>query len=287
MAESDRRSSTAKLVLIMTAAAAVFALVAIVVFSTRREAQNAPTPPPPAPAPAAEPAQVAPPAAPVLSRADLIEAAGAAASAYASGANATSAEPTLAGRRFRVVLSFGCNGPQTRDSGDFASWSAGQDGGTIRISIRPQIWTDSSFVRELGGSEEIEAVQGFWIPRPWMASEDCPAQMVDPLEAAPPPPSPQTLGLAVFRKKGDSRLGSRDEHPYETVIKAPAPGQPAAPQGFRLVLEGRLDSYADGSAVRCRSVSPDQRPVCLFRVDLGRVAVVDPVSGQQIAEWRD
>jgi hypothetical protein len=272
--------------MIMTAAAAALALVAIIVISSRREARHAPPPPPP-PAPAVRPVQAEAPPAPVLSRADLIEAADAAASDYASGAKAEPGEAALAGRRFRVVVAFGCGGAQAADSGDFASWSTGRDGDTIRISIRPQTWTDSSFVRELGGTEEIEAVQGFWIPRPWLASEDCPAQTVDPLQAAPPQPSPQTLGLAVFRKKGASRLGGGDEHPYEAVIKAPGAGQPAAPQGFRLVLEGRLESYADGSAVRCRSASPDQRPVCLFRVDLGRVAVLDPAGGQQIAEWRD
>jgi hypothetical protein len=52
------------------------------------------------------------------------------------------------------------------------------------------------------------------------------------------------------------------------------------------VLEGRLVGYHDQQAIRCRSEGAEQRPVCLFKVDLERVAIRDPASGALLGEWR-
>ena len=285
MAGPNRSVVTARLIAALTIVAAVAILVILFARSSRDQAER--TPPAavaPGPTPPAKPPPPPRPA-PLLSRAELIDAARAAASAYALGGPPPSEEARLIGRQFQLSLPFGCDGEQPADGGRTAFWVYGRDRSSVRISVRPENWTDSAFVRELGG-EGFDAVEGFWIPRPWAASDDCPIQRTDPLQAAPPAPSPQTVGLAVFHEKGGSRLEQRRERPYEVVVKSPDDGSQPAPRGYRLVLEGRIGGYEDGRAVRCRSESADQRPVCLFRVQIERVAIRDPASGAVLGEWR-
>ncbi|HRD29396.1 MAG TPA: hypothetical protein PLO65_13940, partial [Caulobacter sp.] len=79
----------------------------------------------------------------------------------------------------------------------------------------------------------------------------------------------------------------RDGRPYSFVRKVPE-GEPATPaEGYRLVLEGRVTGYPGGHAVRCRSDSPDRRPVCLVAVEFDRVAFEDGATGAVLAEWRE
>ena len=274
---------TARLIFALTALAAIVVLVVLVVRSSRDQAERAP---PPAPAPAPTPAPPNPPKPqPLLSRAELLDAARAAASSYALGGPPPAEEARLVGRRFQLSIPFGCDGEQPADADRSAYWAYGRDRQSVKISVRPEAWTDSDFVRELGGADAFETVEGFWIPRPWAESEDCPIQKTDPLRAAPPTPSPQTVGLAEFHQKDASRLEQRRQRPYEVVVKAPQDGSHPAPRGYRLVLEGRVTGYDDRQAIRCRSESADQRPVCLVRVDIERVAIRDPATNQALGEW--
>ena len=289
MADPNRSLIAARLIAALTIVAAVAVLVVLLVRSSRDQTertQPAPAalvPDPPAAPPSVPPA--APKPLPTLSRAEMIEAARAAAAAYAIGAPPPTEEGGLVGRQFRVTIPFGCGGDQSADTGRTSFWAFGRDRNSVKVSVRPEIWTDSAFVRELGGPVAFDAVEGFWIPRPWIASDDCPTQRTDPLQAAPPTPSPQTIGIAVFHEKGGSRLEQRRERPYELVVKAPQDGSDPAPGGYRLVLEGRVSGYDDRQAIRCRSESADQRPVCLIRVVVNRVAIRDPASGQLLGEW--
>ncbi len=104
------------------------------------------------------------------------------------------------------------------------------------------------------------------------------------------PTEAMTVGLAEFFPEGGSRVGPRGDRPYETSVEAPEEGVQPAHQGFRLVLEGRLTGYEDGRAVRCRSAGVDQRPVCLFAVDVEQVSIRNPAPDADpavLAEWRD
>jgi hypothetical protein len=263
-----------------------------------------PAPPPPA-APAPVPVGVAPPA---IGRAELINAAAAAASAYAAqgveraggsaavqpegevpiagqaAARALEASP-LVGRRFRLRLPFGCSGPAQASETPGASWTYSADRRSIRIVVRPETWTDSALVREIGGPDAYEAVEGFWIRRPWLLSEACPAGRSDAATAGAPAASPETVGLGMFFEAGGSRVARRNQRPFEIVLKLAEGTQNPAPQGFRLLLEGRVTGFPDGRAFRCRSADADQRPICLAGVRMDTVAVEDPAMGQTLGSW--
>lgn len=244
------------------------------------------------PAPATEPAAApAPPATPspppVLSRADLIQAAEAAASAYAAGSGPN--RDSLSGRRFAVRQAFGCQGAAPAAAEDaagdgLARWSWGPERKTLRLSLTPGDWTQSALIS--GGAPDWEAVEGFWLNRPWLRAEGCPAAQGDPLASGPAAPSPQTVGLAAVHEQDSSRLGRRNGRAYSFVVRGEGDQPAVAPTGgYRLVLEGRLTAFADGRAFQCRATSPDQRPVCVAAAQIDRVAFED-ATGAVLSEWR-
>lgn len=220
----------------------------------------------------------------VLNRAELLKAVGEAASAYEEGAGGDRASPPLAGRRFLLRVPFGCPGADGAGA-ESASWAVTPDGGALKVTVRPETWTDSPFAQALGG-EGVEAVEGFWIPQPWRMSETCSARRSDPLLPEPPQPSPQTVGLAAVFGPESSRVARRGDRPYELTL-ASADAERPGPQGLQLVLEGRVTAFSDGRAIACRSAGPAQRPVCLVAAQIERVAVRNPASDRLLGEWRD
>ena len=214
---------------------------------------------------------------PELTRADLIAAAAAAASALAAGEPYPEAATKLAGRDVAVRLPFGCR----PGAGPGAQAAAVLDpkAGALRLTVKPQTWTDDVRIRPLAGSADTEAVEGFWIRWPWLRSEACPAG------APPAPGSPavaESLGLAqVFAAEG-SRLRRRGDRSYETTVKAPDATAPAG--GFRLVLRGRIADPEDHRPVRCVAENQDVRPLCVILLDIDHVAFTT-ADGEKLAEW--
>jgi len=260
--------------------AAAFAAGALLTWATVRS---------PAPEPAAQPSRLAPPpplpqAVPPLGRADLIAAARTATAAYAAGAPADQA--ALVGRRFEVRIPFGCSGPQAEPAGAQAWWNYDSAKQTLTLAARPVDWTAASPVPVVAGAD-VEAVEGFWLPRPWTDAETCPPRPAGPL-AAPArlvPPTPQTLGVASVFRAGGSRVLRRGARPYEVVRKV-SPQDLAAVREFHLVLSGRVAAIGDGQPVACRAETADQRPVCLVAVEFDRVAFED-AAGDTLTEWRN
>lgn len=227
---------------------------------------------------------------PVLSRGDLVGAAARAASAYAEGKQLEGADP-LVGRTFALRIAFGCAGPapaapQDGELSGLASWTPGADGKTIELKLTPGDWTGSALIAGGADAPTWEAVEGFWIPRPWLASESCPAVKGDPLQTGDVGAAPQTLGLAAVFDEGGSRVGRRNGRAYSFTVRAEGDAPPAVPsQGYRLALAGRIASFPDGRAIRCRASGPDQRPVCVVAATLDRVAFED-AEGGTLSEWR-
>lgn len=251
----------------------------------------------PAPVPEAVPAvdiavrPLSPP--PPLGRAELIAGLAQSASVFAAGSTVAGPDP-LVGRSFSLKLPFGCGGPAvTNEAGDgMAQWQWGTDQTTMRLSMTPGDWIASPLVAgavvvEDGTSpaRAWEAVEGFWIARPWLATESCPTASLSSSIGAPP--SPQSVGIVSVFAEGGSRLDRRNGRAYEHTIRAEGDTPLAPPPGgFALRLEGRIVGFPDGRASRCVAYSPDQRPTCVAAVQLDRVAFEAASTGSTLAEWR-
>ncbi|MET3526038.1 hypothetical protein [Phenylobacterium koreense] len=261
------------------------AVIALALLGACSRGEQAAPPPKIAPPPAEKPAVLAPP--PNLDRAGLLAAMADAASAYAAGAAVQSADP-LVGRTFVARMPFGCLGPHAAKDAQpgLARWSSGANGRTIELGLAPADWTKTPLMAAAVGDKVWERVEGYWIDRPWLKGEACPStpQAGASLVALP---SPQTMGIAAVFAPDDSRLSQRKGRPYSFTIRGSEDVLPVPPpEGYRLVLEGRIVAFPDGRAVNCRSEGPDQRPICIVATQLDRVAFEDGGTGAQISEWR-
>lgn len=255
----------------------------------RAEAPPAPVAKAPTPAPAAV---VTAPSA--LTRAEILAALN---SAAANPMGGLAEQTGLTGRTFVLRLPFGCAGP--REAGavgieGLASATWAKDRASLRLSVTPADWARSPVVLAPGSEPAWDGVNGFWIARPWLASDRCPAAPEAPADpevetsAAPrPAASPMTAGLAAILTSEGSRLGRRDTRDAYSFVVRGSDGRPPEPatSGYRLVLEGRIGSFPDGAAIRCLSESPDRRPVCVTAVQLDVIAFED-AEGVRLSEWR-
>lgn len=241
----------------------------------------------PAAPPPETPAVTAPQPAPALDRSAFLSAAADAAAAWAEGA--APGRDSLAGRTFSIVTAFGCSGPApetTAVADGRARWSWVDDQTAIRLSASPGDWTGSALIAAADTPTEWEAVEGFWITRPWTSAGGCPSVRRDPLLSGPPVASPETVGLVAVHTAQSSRLTRRNGRPYVHVVRGEGDAAPTpSPNGYRLRLEGRLTAFPDGRAFRCRAAGPDQRPVCIAAAQLDRVAFETP-DGAVLSEWR-
>lgn len=273
------------------------------------------------PEPAA-PADPAPPPTVVLdstlNRAALLAALTEAGTALADGQVRDAA---LTGRTVSVRLPFGCGGEAAvaSEAGGLPRLVRNADE-SLTLTVTPEDLGASALVpatRE-GAVDKWEAVEGFWIARPWSGLDACPAsaavaapapelapspaqtaiktpaegktteaKVVDDV-AAPPIVQPErSAGLAAVFETGGSRLGRRQGQAYVHVIRgekgvAPTP----APGGYALRLEGRLTAFADGKAVHCVQQDAESRPVCIAALRLDRLAFEDGATGALLSEWR-
>ena len=248
------------------------------------------------PVPAAEPRPQLPavPRLEPLDRAAILAAVAQAASAQAAGADDGAAQRPLDGRQFEFRIRFGCRGPSTALPEQWLGWSFDGEGRTLRVRARPTLAGEDPLVQELGGSG-FEAVEGFWIPRPWLLKPVCPAASAvqsalvdevaeDDTKIAEPLPRWPRIGLAQFFSETDPRTGRRSMRPYEAV-KTFGEGQPVGSRGFDLVLSGRLKALPDKRVIACLAKSAQNPPDCIVSADFDRVRIEAPGSEEIIAEW--
>lgn len=235
----------------------------------------------PTPAPEPEPATRG-----VLGRADLIALATLAADATASGREPAAELADADGRRFEIRLPFGCDGPAGENSNAAMRWRYDAEEEALRFHVAPFIWTAEDWWRE-GAPDGIEAIEGFWITRPWTSSEGCPTGGDRPVATGAEPVTlpGQTLALGqVFFSEG-ARGGRRGDQPYQSVIRM-AEDELDGSAGFRLRLSGRIARMAGAGTVRCRQpAGPEQRPICLIGMALDEVAIENPANGETLATW--
>lgn len=263
---------------IVIGAAAVLVLLAVLL----RPHPAAPVRPEPPLVPAPSAASVpAPPKIAPAARADLIADAEAAASAFAAGQAASPSK--LVGERFAIRLAFGCGGPVADPGPLQAYYQLDTATRTVRLVARPAIWTDLPLVRAAPTPQATEAVEGFWIPRPWLRVDGCPYRRQVAPPATPTPVEAPSLGVAMFHDEEAPRAQRRGDRPYEHVFKLPADSDGQG-LSFRLLLEGRISGFADRAAAHCWGESVDHRPVCLYGVEVDRVAF-EAQDGTLLADW--
>ena len=233
---------------------------------------------------------------PPIDRAGILAAVAQAASASALGTDDSAAQGTLDGRQFEFRIRFGCKGPSNNLRDEWLGWSLDGESRTLRLRAMPTLSAEDRLVGELGG-DRFEAVEGFWIPRPWLLEPACPAaaavssppaEQVGPAahsepSSAPVPSSPR-IGIAQFFTKDEPRTGRRSARPYEAV-KAIEPDQPVGSKGFDLVLSGRLRALAGERVIACIARNAESPPECIVSADFDRVWIERPDSREIIAEW--
>lgn len=266
----------------------VAGVILLLVVVGRMSGRHAPAPPPHAAPPAEKvvetPAKSTAP--PMLNRADLLAAAAEAADRYAAGQAMMATEKLAAGRRFELALPFGCSGPGAAAGLDPAIWTFDLKKKTITAAAKPQVWTDTPWVRALlGPQDDIEAVEGFWIPRPWLTHATCPAPRQPLPGPTPQPASEPSVGVVQTFRADASRIDQRGGRAYQVVRKAAEAELAAAPRELRLTLGGRIAALDGGDTVRCYGAAIDQRPACLIGVEVDRVAISDPATSEVWAQW--
>lgn len=228
-----------------------------------------------------------------MDRAALLEAVAKAASAVGLGQNDAEEQRRLDGKRFEVRIRFGCaiTAQPGSTAGPFNVRFNGEDR-TLRVRASPDLTLDDPFVAALGG-ETIEAVEGFWMRRPWLLTDGCPVvppsppQSPDPQSANEPAAAASRshrVGLGQFFTSADSRTQRRQERAYEAT-KVLGEGERPSREGYNLVLSGRLRKLSGGRSIHCRILGPNQPPECVISAEFDRVRIETPGSKDVLAEW--
>jgi len=241
-----------------------------------------------------------PPAPPLaeqhLDREALLLAVVRAASAAALGMDDRDAQRRLDGDPFELRLRFGCAATAGTPEKQSRHWSFDEERRVLRFRVDPDITGDGAAIEPIAGAE-FEAVEGFWLRRPWLLAAACPVSrslnppleesqerekgQQDELEATVTEPR---VGVAQFFTGADARTQRRDSRAYEatrTLTKGEAP----SPQGYNLVLSGRLRKLFDGRVIACTVSNRDVPPRCIISVQFDRVWIERPDSRETYAEW--
>ncbi|QIK95607.1 hypothetical protein G7076_03150 [Sphingomonas sp. HDW15A] len=160
--------------------------------------------------------------------------------------------------------------------------------------MSPLDWNEKDWIASALPKEDDFVVEGYWLPRPWTSSESCPVRPADAesddakagVENLPDPiEAESTVGLAQFLGKDSNRSRQRRGRPLEVVVSMEPEEVPAG--GLQLGFEGRIANVPGRrSPTLCRADSVNTRPSCLIAVEMERVSVLNPVTGQEIANWR-
>ncbi|MES2498659.1 MAG: hypothetical protein V4618_21295 [Pseudomonadota bacterium] len=240
-----------------------------------------------APAPRPAPATVRPPdpapdAPAMLDRAALLDIAAQAADDVAANAPLRPAVAAAGGRRFDLVLPFGCAAAEALESPGAMRWSFDPKTTTLRIAVDPILWRGSEWTGE-DSADGGPGLRGFWIARPWSTATTCVARRTpgpDPQAAPLDPPAP-TLAIARLVEGGE--VGK--VRGYEVVQRLAATDFDPA-QGFRLRITGRLSSVDEGGPVRC--LQPDgaeRRPVCVITATFSEIRIENPKNSAVLGSW--
>jgi hypothetical protein len=223
---------------------------------------------------------------PPLDRAALLAAAASAADAVASGAPLPQSGAALVGRSFVLRMPFGCGGDMAdeKKSLTWAGWAFNPKTRALKLTARAADFADREWVKQLAGEMTFDAVEGFWIRRPWTRADQCgtgDGAFSDDVLSGPA----QQLAIAQFYAPEGSRTLRRGDRPYSSTVKLEQDQLPSQ-RGYQIQLEGKLRGFPDGQPVHCLQQDPAVAPRCLIAVQFDRVAFVAPGQDEAIVEWR-
>lgn len=207
-----------------------------------------------------------------------------AADAAAAGSGPAEALRDAEGRRFELRLPFGCNGPAGENSNAAMRWRYDAAAGALRVHVAPSTWTPAEWWAN-AAQPAIDAIEGFWIARPWTSSEACAAGGGGPEATGVDPVTlpGQTLALGEFFS--DARVDRRDGRAYETVVRVTADELDMA-NGLLLRISGRIARAPGAGPIQCRQPNgPEQRPICLIGVVMDEIAIEHPANDETVATW--
>ncbi len=226
-----------------------------------------------------------------LVREQVLLAAARAASDFAAGVDDSEAQNALDGRRFEFRIRFGCDG----ESGHSAAfdWAFDAATQTLKLSATPTLSAQDDPVRAIAG-EAFEAVEGFWIDKPWLLAPACPrvaagkptaeGDLPDGMgEPSPEATEQASVGIAQFFSADDARTFRRSGRAYALTQRLEAGTPPAG--GFDLVIAGRLKKLPNGRVIACTSSAAGERPACILSVEFGRVVIERADTGEELAQW--
>lgn len=241
--------------------------------------QPAATAPPPETLPPPVQKRVEPP----LDRGAVLSLAQRAGDAAASNAELPADLIRAAGKRFDLIVPFGCEGPSEPDSSASMRWSYDRGSGTLRVTVVPVRWTTGEW--GLGDSPDGPAeMRGFWIKRPWSSATACVpprGTRTDTATIDPIAPPDQTLAIAGLVGSGDASK----PRPLEIVRRIAAEDFDPA-QGFRLRIVGRIAPPPGSNPLLC--IQPGgsaQRPLCLITASFSEFRIESPVDGTVLGAW--
>lgn len=230
-----------------------------------------------------------------MDREALLLAVAKAASARAIGIDDSAAQRELEGQPLEFAIRFGCSGAAKDLRSAPLGWSYQQE--TLRVRAKPTITADDRIAATIGG-EAVEAIEGFWVPLPWVLQSNCPANETQPQATAEPTAEDdQTadagdqpslrwpkIGVAQFFTRNDARTRRRDRRAYEAVVKVEQ-GAPVGSQGFNLVLSGRLRPVPGKRVIECVAELSDTPPDCVVSAHIDEVRIEQPEDGSVLARW--
>lgn len=210
-----------------------------------------------------------------LDREGVILAALRAATAAALGADDSTAQADLKGRRFEIRIRFGCSA-----SDDTASngWSHDAAKGVLRARVRADLDIKAQATSDLADGA-YEGAVGFTLRRPWMMADGCPDPRFAAMADGP------AIAITQMFTASDSRV-ERPEASYEAVAQVTPEELPT--KGLNLILSGRLKPLANGRAIRCAALdgaASDAPPACIVSSVIDRIAIEDPVRNVILAEF--
>ncbi len=222
----------------------------------------------------------------VLGRAELVALAAAAADAAAAGTEPPRSLAEAVGRRFEIRLPFGCDGPAEEASSAAMRWRYDEASNALRLHVAPRVWP----VEDWWSGQPppgVEAVEGFWIMRPWSSSEGCPASEAGSAatDAEPVTLPGQTLAIGTTILADEDRAEDPDPVVYQSVLRVSEDDLDVS-AGFRIRITGRIAPVQGDAAVHCHQpAGPEQRPICLVGMVADEMAIENGADDETLATW--